>query len=59
MVYQLFYEGVKNANWSTYAKLLFLGHVCTSKLSKKRELSFSRLNFPFELFPLSALRTLV
>ena len=30
MVHHLFYEGVKNANWSKFDELLFLGHVCTS-----------------------------
>ena len=44
-----------------FAKLIFLGHVHTSKLSWDRLLIFFRLNFSFKLFPLceSALRTLV
>ena len=65
----LFYEGVgpsllhpRLAQISRrFAKLIFLGHVDTSKISWDRLLSFFRLNFSFKLFPLceSALRTLV
>ena len=67
--YHLFYEGVgpsllhpRLAQISRrFAKLTFLGHVHTSKLSWDRLLSFFHLNFSFKLFPLceSALQTLV
>ena len=44
-----------------FAKIIFLGHVHTSKISWDRLLSFFRLNFSFKLIHLceSALRTLV